>query len=395
MSEHETYIGRLINDRYRLEAKLGSGGYGMVYRATDTETGERVALKLLRDVIASDPRVVARFRREGTVLFRLRNPHTVVVHEFAYTADGIFYLAMELLEGKSLKRVVRKEAPITWQRMLTILSQICEALSEAHAAGVIHRDLKPENIYLIERPDCPEFVKILDFGIAKFLDGGGLGQEYVTQLTGRGRTVGTIRYMSPEQILGRGLDGRSDIYTLGVVMYRLLTARMPFPGAYKAGALIAAQLASPPKPPSTMREGLEIPGTIDRLILRMLEKEPKKRFADVDELYRACNSALASGEWEDPTTDLRVPRLQGPLRGLTEHLQVDFEPEEQAGPEQTGDLELLDSADIQLVTEDTVDETGVTEAQIAAGKRGKVSGGADTVEAKAVTDRGFLAKKKQ
>lgn len=305
----DLYIGTTFDNRFYIEDKIGAGGYGAVYQATELETGERIALKLLHPVIATDHQIVARFRRECMVLIRLKSPHIVLVHEFSYTDDGLLYLVMELLQGRSLKQLIRKEAPIRWPRALELLVQLCDALSAAHAAGVVHRDLKPENIFLVQTPDNPEFVKVLDFGIAKFLDGAGLGQDNVTQLTAQGRTVGTIRYMSPEQILGRPVDSRSDIYTLGVVMYRLLTARMPFPGARKPGALIAAQMQNPPRPPSRLRPDMNIDDGVDRLVLRMLNRNPGDRFADMNEVRATCETILAAEEWDESQVIRTLPSM--------------------------------------------------------------------------------------
>jgi serine/threonine-protein kinase len=177
--------------------------------------------------------------------------------------------------------------------MMKVVEQMCSSLAEAHQQGIVHRDLKPENIYLEPRPGDPEFVKILDFGIAKIVSGE-IGSQS-PQLTATGQTLGTLEYMSPEQLMGKQLDGRSDVYAVGVVAYELLTGRLPFPDAQGPAALIAAQLKKTPVAPSVARPDAGIPAGVDALILRMLEKDKNKRFADVNELAAACREVITSG----------------------------------------------------------------------------------------------------
>src|SRR5690606_6453212 len=188
------------------------------------------------------------------------------------------YIAMELLEGKSLHQVFHEQAPLEWKRMFKILIEMCSSLAEAHAQGIVHRDLKPENVYLETRPGNPEFVKILDFGIAKVMRGDSIDPQS-PQLTATGQTLGTLEYMSPEQLMGKQLDGRSDVYALGVVGYELLTGRLPFPDAKGPAALITAQLKQTPKPPSQANPAGNIPAGVDRIILKTLEKNKDNRFA--------------------------------------------------------------------------------------------------------------------
>jgi hypothetical protein len=177
-------------------------------------------------------------------------------------------------------------------RVLHVLEQMCSSLGEAHTQGIVHRDLKPENIYLEKRPGDPEFVKILDFGIAKIVSGEIGGQS--PQLTASGQTLGTLEYMSPEQLMGKQLDGRSDVYAMGVLGYELLTGRLPFPDAVGPAALIAAQLKKTPEPPSVAKPTAQIPGGVDQLILKMLEKDKNKRHANVDEVAEHCKQLLVT-----------------------------------------------------------------------------------------------------
>jgi serine/threonine-protein kinase len=290
----DPYLGQVLNNRFRVESKLGEGGFGAVYRGTQLGIGRKVALKLLHPEMTRDQNLLARFRREGVVLCSLRDAHTITTYDFDQTPDGTLYIAMELLEGVSLHEVFHHEAPIPWPRMLKIASEMCSSLDEAHKQGIVHRDLKPENIYLEKRPGNPEFVKILDFGIAKVMRGDGTGQQS-PQLTATGQTLGTLEYMSPEQLMGKPLDGRSDVYAVGVLSYELITARLPFPDAVGPAALISAQLRKVPDPPSVALPGARIPPGVDHVILKALEKDRKNRFNDVMELQRACEQVLASG----------------------------------------------------------------------------------------------------
>jgi serine/threonine-protein kinase len=290
---HDPFVGKTLNNRYLVEQKLGEGGFGAVYKGKQMLTNRAVALKLLHPDTARDPNLVARFRREGAVACSLKDAHTITTYDFDQTPEGLLYIAMELLTGRSLHDVFHAEAPLSWARVLRVLEQMCSSLGEAHTQGIVHRDLKPENIYLENRPGNPEFVKILDFGIAKIV-GGEIGQNS-PQLTASGQTLGTLEYMSPEQLMGKQLDGRSDVYAMGVLAYELLTGRLPFPDAVGPAALIAAQLKKTPEPPSAAKPGAQIPPGVDRLVLRMLEKTREKRHADVNDLANEIRQLLATG----------------------------------------------------------------------------------------------------
>ena len=303
----DPYIGTTLKGRFKIESKLGEGGFGAVYRGVQTGTGRVVAIKLLHPEMTRDKNVVARFRREGQVLCNLRDAHTITTYDFDQTEDGTLFIAMELLEGRSLHDVFHSEAPVDWRRMIKIISECCSSLAEAHAQGIIHRDLKPENIHLEKRSGNPEFVKILDFGIAKVVHGDGFGRSDQPQLTATGQTLGTLEYMSPEQLMGKQLDGRSDVYGLGVVAYELMTGQLPFPDATGPAQLIAAQLKKVPRMPSRVNPSVQIPPEVDALILRMLEKHRDNRHADVDALREACGEILAGGS---------NPKLSVPPVGL-------------------------------------------------------------------------------
>ncbi len=289
----EIYINQVLNNRFKVESKIGEGGFGAVYRGVQLATGRKVALKLLHPEMTKDDNLVARFRREGMVLCNLRDAHTITTYDFDQTPDGTLYIAMELLEGKSLHQLFHEQAPLDWKRMFKILTEMCSSLAEAHAQGIVHRDLKPENVYLESRPGNPEFVKILDFGIAKVMRGDTIDPQS-PQLTATGQTLGTLEYMSPEQLMGKALDGRSDVYALGVVSYEMITGRLPFPDAKGPAGLITAQLKQTPVPPSQANPKVSLPPAADRVILKCLEKDKNNRYPDVSALSAALTEVLSS-----------------------------------------------------------------------------------------------------
>ncbi len=296
----EIYIGTTLNNRFKVESKIGEGGFGAVYRGLQLATGRKVALKLLHPEMTKDENLVARFRREGMVLCNLRDAHTITTYDFDQTPDGTLYIAMELLEGKSLHQVFHEQAPLEWKRMFKILGEMCSSLAEAHSQGIVHRDLKPENVYLESRPGNPEFVKILDFGIAKVMRGDSIDPQS-PQLTATGQTLGTLEYMSPEQLMGKQLDGRSDVYALGVVAYEMITGRLPFPDAKGPAGLITAQLKQTPMPPSQANPKANLPHAADRVILKCLEKDKNNRHADVSALAAALQEVVdAAREGSNP-----------------------------------------------------------------------------------------------
>ena len=307
-SGDDIYLNQVLNNRFKIESKIGEGGFGAVYRGVQLATGRKVALKLLHPEMTKDENLVARFRQEGMVLCNLRDAHTITTYDFDQTPDGTLYIAMELLEGKSLHQIFHEQAPLDWKRVFKILGEMCSSLAEAHAQGIIHRDLKPENVYLENRPGNPEFVKILDFGIAKVMRGDSI-DPHTPQLTATGQTLGTLEYMSPEQLMGKQLDGRSDVYALGVVAYEMITGRLPFPDAKGPAGLITAQLKQTPQPPSTAAPAAHLPPDADAVILRALEKDKNNRFGDVTAMAAALQAVI------DLSRDTPLPRARNQQSG--------------------------------------------------------------------------------
>jgi eukaryotic-like serine/threonine-protein kinase len=283
-----TLLGRTLNGRYVIDAKIGEGGFGAVWRGRQIATGRPVALKLLHPHNTLDTTAVARFRREAEACSKLRNPHTVITYDFDETEDGVLYLAMELLRGRPLQDVQNQEGPLPPVRVLKILSQVAEALGEAHALGIVHRDMKPENI-MVESRDGEDAVKVLDFGIAKIAEPTG---RPALALTAVGQTLGTLEFMSPEQLRGQPLDGRSDIYALGILSYEMLTGRLPFDEARGPSDVIQFHMQGTAPPPSTLRPELLIPREVDAVVLKMVAKQRDDRHADAAGLRDHIDRAL-------------------------------------------------------------------------------------------------------
>jgi serine/threonine-protein kinase len=297
-------VGAVIDKRYRVDFRLAAGGFGAIYRATHLKSGHQVALKVLHREMATDPRVVARFRREGDALTSLRDPHTITAYEIGEAEDGALYIVMELLHGESLYERFRARGVVPWQQMVSIAHQICSSLAEAHARGIVHRDLKPANIHLEPREGDPTYVKVLDFGIAKILNGSGDNSE----LTNAGQMIGTFDYMSPEQMVG-GCTTRSDIYTLGVLMYEMICGKRPFDDAVGPTSLLAALIT---RAPPTLASRAPVPPELDRVVMKCLEKEPEARYGDVHELQRDLHRLLGPAQ---PNDDEATRSIQLPVGG--------------------------------------------------------------------------------
>src|SRR5882762_1621729 len=223
-------LGHTLDDKYRLDAQLGVGGMGTVYRARHLLIDRPVAVKVLNPRFVEDEAAKARFRREAKAAGRLRHTNAVGVTDFGQTSDGYVYIVMELLEGMTLRELLARDAPLDLAHAVSIMLQVSSAVAAAHAAGIIHRDLKPANIFIVQRSDIPSVVKVLDFGIAK-LAADSLDDDDHQTLTQVGAMIGTPRYMSPEQCNGSALTPAADVYSLGVILYEMLTGAVPFSGS--------------------------------------------------------------------------------------------------------------------------------------------------------------------
>jgi serine/threonine-protein kinase len=269
-------VGQVLDDKYRLDQWLGEGGMGTVYRATHLLIDRPVAVKVLHARFVEDEAAQQRFRREARAAGRLQHPNAVAVTDFGRTSEGCVYIVMELLEGRTLREVLAQDAPLPTERAVALMSQIAAAVEAAHDAGVIHRDLKPANIFAVQRKGQPAALKVLDFGIAK-LAAESLDDSDAKNLTQTGVMIGTPRYMSPEQCDGEHLTPASDVYSLGIILYEMLTGETPFNGA----SPLAVALQHSSKPPRPPREIVPtIPTELERIVLLALAKKPADRPAD-------------------------------------------------------------------------------------------------------------------
>ncbi len=277
-------VDQLVDERYRITGLVAVGGMGCIYDALDEREGERVALKTLQPRFAERPRVVGRFLREAQALARAHSPHIVSISAHGRLPDGRAYYVMELMRGQTLSDAIEGAGgPLEPVRAVRLAQQIAAGLGHAHAIGMVHRDLKPENVFLCELEGGREHVKILDFGLAKALDGS-------MDVTVGGEVLGTPCYMAPEQVFGRRADARTDVYACGVVLYEMLTGRVPFDGE-AAVDIMRAHVEEAPRPPSQLDPPVQIPVLLEWIIMCCLYKDPGKRFQSAAELADELDAA--------------------------------------------------------------------------------------------------------
>jgi eukaryotic-like serine/threonine-protein kinase len=303
-------IGLVVSDRYRIIRKIGEGGMGAVYQAEHALIEKRIALKILFQDLTRRPDLVARFLQEAKSASRIGQENVIDISDFGQTADGLVYIAMEFLDGQDLGRLLKTERSMPWLRARPILMQITKALRAAHGHGIIHRDMKPENVYLISREGRADFVKVLDFGIAKVVSADEAGGPRLTQT---GMIFGTPEYMSPEQAQGHPPDHRLDVYAVGCIMYQMLTGSVPFTADSFMG-ILTKHLVEAPIPPRQRRPDLDIPADVEAICMRALEKDREKRWPDMDAFYRALGAAGGvpfepSNVFSPPTASLKYPVL--------------------------------------------------------------------------------------
>ena len=298
----DPYLGQVLMDQIEIIEPIGQGGMGTVYRAQQRGFDRTVAVKILHSDLARSPEVLARFHREAKIASRLEHPNIVHVYLFGDLPDGNLFLAMEFLDGQSLLDVLRRGGALEVGRAIHIALQICGALGEAHEAGIIHRDLKPENIMLVRRGDDPDFVKVLDFGIAKFVT-----SEAGDVHTQQGLVFGTARYISPEGASGDPVDARSDVYSLGVVMYQMMCGEVPFHSENPI-SLLLMHINDKPPPLRSKPRAARVPPAIEEVVMRALAKKPADRYTNAREFGLALADAAARSSVALPTRGSVGPR---------------------------------------------------------------------------------------
>ena len=343
-------LGSFLANKYRILEKVGEGGMGTVFLANQEPIDRQVAIKVLHRSLANDDVAVARFQREARVISKMRHPNTVTIYDFGQTDAAELYLVMEFLEGQTVAQLVRTEGPLSGLRAARIIKQACGSLAEAHQLGIIHRDLKPDNIFLTNYGDQQDFVKVLDFGLVKLAD-----NESIHHLTQQGKVYGTPRYMAPEQAEGKPIDHRSDVYTLGVVLYELLMGR-PLFTAETMVALLVKHIQTPPPPMAAVRPDLNVDPRLESIVMWALAKRASDRPQTVKELARELErweqeaqvggltappysaiptpSAPTAGRW---TQGAPVEDLGGSLDSLLDGFLEELSPHDKPPPPLTVD----------------------------------------------------------
>ncbi|MBI4850708.1 MAG: protein kinase [Acidobacteria bacterium] len=281
----DPFVNTVLDGKYLIEEPIGKGGMGLVYRARHVNFNRLFAIKILKNELVSDPQAIKRFRNEANAAGMIRHPNAITITDFNITNDGSAYLVMDYVEGRSLRDILKKEGKQSYTRTVSLLSQVCDAAAAAHRKGIIHRDLKPDNIMVEQQEDQSEMVRVLDFGIAKLSQ----NPAYSENITVGGAILGSPYYMSPEQCDGRHLDSRSDIYSLGIILYELLVGKVPF-RAQTPWGLVKMHCSAPPPPIRNHRP--DIAPALEAAILKALSKDPKDRQQSAIDLKRELEAAL-------------------------------------------------------------------------------------------------------
>ena len=278
-------VGSIVAERYHVIRKLGEGGMGTVYLAEHVKMGRKSAVKVMNPGMGQDADAISRFNREASNASRINHPHVAGIYDFGETPDGLIYLAMEYVEGESLTSMVRAQGALPAMRAAEITRQAAEGLSVAHEMGIVHRDLKPDNIMLAKNRDGSDCVKVVDFGIAK------AASNEAQKVTRTGLVVGTPEYMSPEQLAGDPLDGRSDVYSLALVAFHMLTGTLPFPSETAQEAMIM-RLTDRPRTLAEMKPDVTWTPKVQQVMDRALERDAKARYQTASEFGRALHAAV-------------------------------------------------------------------------------------------------------
>jgi serine/threonine protein kinase len=294
----DALIGQVIADRYQIQSMIGEGGMGRVYLAEHVRMGRKCAVKMISPEMARTEAAVARFNREAANASQINHPNVAQVYDFGEGPNRTLYLAMEFVEGETLTSLIRREGPLTVRRAAVLTKQVADALSAAHHRGIVHRDLKPDNILVTTQFDGTECVKVVDFGIAKTVQSDGTDPGTGQNLTTIGVAVGTPEYMSPEQLAGERLDGRSDLYSLGLVFFHLLTGDLPHPRVTSRETLIR-RLTEPPRTLAQTRPDKQWPPQLQTMLDWALALDPGRRYPTAQE-FGLDLSILIDAEPMDP-----------------------------------------------------------------------------------------------
>ncbi|MEZ4434347.1 MAG: serine/threonine-protein kinase [bacterium] len=340
-------LGSIVDDRFEVIEKLGEGGMGAVYKARQISMDRQVALKILLHDQRGDPISVERFRHEAYLASRLRHPNAIIIHDFGQSPDGLLYIAMEYLSGETLKDRLTRVGPLPVRSAVKIIGQTLRTIAEAHRMGLIHRDLKPDNIFLTTVEGDTDYVKVLDFGIAKLTAVNDSIGGYQGGLTVAGKIYGTPNYMSPEQIRGKPVDHQSDIYQLGVIFYEMLCGRRPFEAQTPVDVMMM-HLRDAPPPLTSHRP--DVPPELARTVMRALEKDRRLRFQSGDEfLENIENFKFNSGFYAVPVRMAAAMTAQTPLADDATIAQADAGELEELG--QSALIDAIDFAEEKTVLE--------------------------------------------
>jgi serine/threonine protein kinase len=347
---HELQPGMIIRNKYQILDRIGIGGMGLVYRGRHLTFNELCAIKIVSSEIAGDASFLQRFQTEAIVTRKLRHPNAVRVDDFDYTEDGRPFIVMELVEGKNVSEVIQAEGALAVPRAIRIARQVALAIAVAHKLGIVHRDLKPGNIVLTTDEHGQEVAKVLDFGIAKLREAAGAARP---EMTMTGMVVGTPLYMSPEQFMGKKaggeIDGRTDIYSLGVVLYQMITAELPFE-ADTPYSLMMQHLQGTVRPPHEVKPELHIPEALSRVILKAMEKSREQRFQTAEEFIAALDQ-VATASTGNTTVDSAAAEV------AVEALPAEAEPAEVVSTAKT--TAQLDPGSGMVVQSDPSDDSRV------------------------------------
>lgn len=275
----------VLGGRYRLEEAIGSGGMALVWKASDITMNRAVVVKLMHEHLSNEPGNLKRFENECKMMAKIKHPNVVTIFDSGLLEDAIPYMVMEYVKGESLREMIDDRGPAPIKTAAAIMSQICAGLQEAHDTGIIHRDLKPDNIVVQDRSNKPDSVKIVDFGIARLMD----SKERFTKT---GTVIGTMEYISPEQLRDDSdIDGRADLYSLGIIFFEILTADLPLKAKTLEG-MVTKHLIGVPAMPSSLRQDIEAGSAIDNIVAKCLEKKPSARFQSAKDMGKALEELL-------------------------------------------------------------------------------------------------------